>query len=85
MDGGINAKSYILILRPIGGFRLVREEVHNGGTIYVCDCGLGYDDILVAYACGEYYRTHGVNSEDITKKAIYNPRSERAAERIAQP
>jgi len=67
-------------------FRLVREEVHNGKTIYVCDCGLGYDDILVAYACGEYYRTHGVKSEDITRKAIYNPRSERGAKRtIVQP
>lgn len=68
-------------------FRLVREEVHNGKTIYVCDCGLGYDDILVAYACGEYYLTHGVNSEDITRKAIYNPRSEREAAKrtIAQP
>jgi len=67
-------------------FRLVREEVHNGKTIYVCNCGLGYDDILVAYACGEYFLTHGVNCEDITKKAIYNPRSERAVKRtIAQP
>jgi len=60
---------------------LIREEVHDGKTVYLCSCGLGYDDILVAYACGEYKRTHGVNSEDITKRAIYNPRSPELAKR----
>jgi hypothetical protein len=55
---------------------LVREEEHSGRMVYVCDCGLGYDDILIAYACEEYKRTHGVNSEDITKRATYNPRTE---------
>ena len=45
-------------------------------TVYLCECGLGYEDILVAYACEEYRRVHGVDSEDITKHAIYNPRSE---------
>ncbi len=59
--------------------------MRNGKTIYLCDCGLGYDDILIAYACGEYFATHGVNSEEITKKAVYNPRSDRAARRIVQP
>jgi hypothetical protein len=60
---------------------LVREEVHDGKTVYVCKCGLGYGDILIAYACEEYFRTHGVNSEDITKRAIYNPRSQGSAKR----
>ena len=54
---------------------LVREETHNGKTIYFCNCGLGYDDILVAYACEEYARTHGISSEEIIKRAVYNPRS----------
>lgn len=55
---------------------LVREEEHGGRTVYVCDCGLGYGDLLVAYACEEYRRVYGVNSEDINKRAIYNPRTE---------
>ena len=54
---------------------MVREERHNGKAIYFCNCGLGYDDILVAYACEEYARTHGISSEDIIKRAVYNPRS----------
>jgi len=54
---------------------LVREETRDGKTIYFCNCGLGYDDILIAYACEEYARTHGINSDDITRKAVYNPRS----------
>lgn len=60
---------------------LVREDSHNGKTVYICDCGLGYDDILIAYACEEYARTHGISSEDITKRAVYNPRSSQAAQR----
>jgi hypothetical protein len=64
---------------------LVREERHNGKTIYICNCGLGYDDMLIAYACEEYARTHGVNSEDIIKRAVYNPRTERLTRRtVAQ-
>ena len=55
---------------------LVREEKQDGRTIYICDCGLGYDDILIAYACEEYRRESGVNSEEIIKHAIYNPKSE---------
>ena len=55
---------------------LVHEEEHSGRTVYLCDCGLGYDDILLAYACEEYRRTHGINSEDIIKRATYNPRTE---------
>jgi hypothetical protein len=55
--------------------RLVREERQGGKSLYICDCGLGYDDILIAYACEEYRRTHGINSEDIIKRAVYNPRT----------
>ena len=50
----------------------MREETLNGKKIHLCDCGLGYDDILIAYACEEYRRLNGVNSEEITKHAIYN-------------
>ena len=64
---------------------LVREENQNGKTVYVCNCGLGYDDLLIAFACEDYFRTHGINSEDIIKRAIYNPRSARLTERIAAP
>lgn len=60
---------------------LIREEVHDGRTVYICSCGLGYDDILIAYACDEYIRTHGISSEDIIKRAVYNPRSEQPAKR----
>jgi len=55
---------------------MVTQTNNHGQTIYICDCGLGYSDILVAYACEEYRRVHGVNSEDIIKHAIYNPRSD---------
>jgi len=55
-----------------GTIRMVREETINGKKIHVCDCGLGYDDNLIAYACEEYFRVNGVNSEEITKLAIYN-------------
>ena len=53
----------------------MREERIGKLTVYVCECGLGYEDSLIAYACEEYKRIHGVDSEDITKHAIYNPRS----------
>jgi hypothetical protein len=52
---------------------LVREEVNGAKTIYVCSCGLSYDDILLAYACEDYFKTHGVNSEKIIMRAIHNP------------
>jgi hypothetical protein len=55
---------------------LVQEERREGKTIYICECGLGYGDMLIAYACEEYRRVHGVNSGDIIKHAIYNPRSD---------
>ena len=55
---------------------LVREEKRDGRIIHLCDCGLGYDDVLIAFACEEYMRENGFNSEEITKHAIYNPRSE---------
>ncbi|MGA3407137.1 MAG: hypothetical protein ABSD49_15520 [Candidatus Bathyarchaeia archaeon] len=64
---------------------LVREEVHDGEIVHVCACGLGYADILIAYACEEYFETHGVNSEEIIKKAIYNPRTQESAKRTVVP
>lgn len=60
---------------------LIREELHDGRKVYICSCGLGYDDMLIAYACDEYIRTHGISSEDITRRAVYNPRSDTAAKR----
>jgi len=62
---------------------LAKEEQHDGKAVYICDCGLGYGDMLIAYACEEYARTHGINSEEIIKRAIYNPRSQTAKERVA--
>jgi hypothetical protein len=65
---------------------LVREEIHEGKTVYLCICGLGYNDPLIAFACEEYARTHGVNSEEIIKRAVYNPRTARRANQtIATP
>jgi len=64
---------------------LVREEKHGGKTVQICDCGLGYDDILIAYACEEYRRVNGVNSADITKHAVYNPKSEPRTRMIPTP
>lgn len=53
----------------------IKEIKYEGRTVYVCDfCGLGYDDILLAYSCNEYCRTHGTPWDEITKKATYNPR-----------
>ncbi len=60
---------------------LIREELHDGRKVYICSCGLGYDDMLIAYACDDYIRTHGITSEDITRRAVYNPRSNQAAKR----
>jgi hypothetical protein len=54
---------------------MVKGMTHEGRTIYVCDfCGLGYDDILLAYSCNEYCRTHNVPWSEISKRAIYNSR-----------
>jgi len=58
---------------------LVTEEIRGGKKIYICSCGLEYDDMLIAYACGDYFKTHGVNSEDIIKKCVYNPLTDRLA------
>jgi hypothetical protein len=58
---------------------LVTEEIRGGKRIYICSCGLGYDDMLIAYACGDYFKTHGVNSEEIIKKCVYNPLTDRLA------
>jgi hypothetical protein len=60
---------------------MVHEETYNGRKIYVCDCGLGYDDNLIAYACEEYFRVNGVNSEEITKLAIYNDKMQSRSQR----
>jgi len=55
---------------------VVTEQQHDGRTIFVCTkCGLGYDDILVAFACEEYFREYGESSTDIVKKAVYNPKT----------
>lgn len=53
---------------------MVKEESRDGRVVYVCGCGLGYDDILIAYACEEYNRKYGVNSDEITKRAVYKAR-----------
>ena len=57
---------------------MVREESVNGKKIHVCDCGLGYEDSLIAYACEEYYRVNGTNSEEITRHAVYNEKMHRS-------
>jgi hypothetical protein len=49
---------------------LVTEKTEKGRRLYVCDCGLGYDDAHVAYACDQYCRTYDVASGEIIKKAI---------------
>ena len=65
---------------------LVKEQILEGKTVYLCSCGLGYNDPLIAFACEDYARTHGVNSEEIIKRAVYNPRSARRANQtIATP
>jgi hypothetical protein len=58
---------------------LIKEEIHQGKTVYICNCGLGYDDMLIAYACDEYVRTYGTRSEDIIKRAVYNSRTAKQA------
>jgi len=56
---------------------MVHEETLNGKKIHICNCGLGYEDNLIAYACEEYYRINGVNSEEITRHAVYNEKMQR--------
>ena len=60
---------------------MTREETYKGKKIHVCSCGLGYEDGLIAYACEEYYRVNGVNSEEITRHAIYNEKSQRRSQK----
>ena len=62
---------------------MVREETLNGKKIHICNCGLGYEDNLIAYACEEYYRINGVNSEEITKHAIYNEKMQKLSKETA--
>jgi len=38
-------------------------------------------DEIIAYAYEKYFRTYGVGSEDIVKKAVYNPRSTKFSQR----
>ena len=55
---------------------MVTEQSYEGTSIFVCAvCGLGYVDILLTYACEQYFRQYGESSTDIVKKAVYNPRS----------
>ena len=52
---------------------MITEQVLDGKKVYVCNCGLKYGDLLLAYACDEYYQTHGKPSEDIVRKAVNAP------------
>jgi len=53
---------------------MVTEQLRDGKTIYICtSCGLGYDDILIAFACEQYFREYGESSTDIMKRAVYRP------------
>ena len=53
---------------------VVLEKLHERREIYVCSiCVLGYDDILIAYACEQYHRQYGESSTDIVKRATYRP------------
>ncbi|MGA3108284.1 MAG: hypothetical protein ABSD99_02340 [Candidatus Bathyarchaeia archaeon] len=53
---------------------VVTETLHERRRVYACStCGLGYDDILIAYACEQYHRQCGEASTDIVKRAIYRP------------
>jgi len=79
IDGSLRipANAYIVNLRVIKlDLLLVAERVHEGKKIFICNCGLGYDDILIAYACDDYRKTHGIPSEEILKRTIYTPRVE---------
>lgn|GEM_PF-952452 len=80
-----DTKSYIVmgrtILLPI---IVVTEKLHERRNVYICStCGLGYDDILIAYACEQYHRQYGEPSTDIVKRAIYrSPALERTRKEI---
>ena len=52
------------------GILLVTEKAEIGKRVFICDCGLGYDDARVAFACDQYCQTHGVASGEIIKKAV---------------
>jgi len=81
MDGSlrITANAYIVNLSVTKlDLLLVTEQVHEGKKIFICNCGFGYDDMLIAYACDDYCKTHGVASEEILKKVVYNPRIEQS-------
>ena len=81
MDGSlrITANAYIVNLSVAKlDLLLVTEQVHEGKKIFICNCGFGYDDMLIAYACDDYCKTHGVSSEEILKKVVYNPRIEQS-------
>lgn len=50
------------------------EETLHGRPVFICECGLGYDDILLAYACEQYFRQYDQRSTEIMAKATYNSR-----------
>jgi hypothetical protein len=77
MDGSLRiaANTYIVNLHVAKlDLLLVAEQVHEGKKLFICNCGFGYDDMLIAYACDDYCKTHGMPSEEILKKVVYNPR-----------
>jgi len=81
MDGSlrITANAYIVNLSVAKlDLLLVTEQVHEGKKIFICNCGFGYDDMLIAYACDDYCKIHGVASEEILKEVVYNPRIEQS-------
>ena len=64
-----DTKLYIVICRNIFfPIILVTETLHESRKVYICNTsGLGYDDILLAYACERYHREYGDPSTDIVK------------------
>lgn len=56
---------------------MVTKQVRDGKIIYICtSCGLGYDDILIAFACEQYFREYGESSTDIMRRAVYRPNTD---------
>ena len=85
MNGSLRFAANTYILNPRVrrlDLLLVTEQVHEGKKIFICNCGFGYDDMLIAYACDDYYKTHGAPSEEILKKAVYNPRIDQSIRKV---
>jgi hypothetical protein len=53
-----DTRRYIVICRNIFcPIIVVTETLHERRKVYACStCGLGYDDVLLAYACEQYDR-----------------------------